>query len=167
MRVLLVSTYDLGRQPFGIASPMAWLRAAGVEASCVDTSRDPLADDEIAAAFLVAFYLPMHTATRLAGPLIERIRRVNPQAQICAYGLYAPLNATWLRSCGVDHVIGPEAEGELVALAQRMAPVVPAALSSTYPIPRLRFIQPDRSSLPPLDRYPAVVMPDGTRRIVR
>ena len=28
-RILLVSTYDLGRQPFGLASPAAWLREAG------------------------------------------------------------------------------------------------------------------------------------------
>ena len=30
MRILLVSTYDLGRQPLGLASPAAWLRAAGM-----------------------------------------------------------------------------------------------------------------------------------------
>ena len=27
MRAVLISTYDLGRQPFGLASPAAWLRA--------------------------------------------------------------------------------------------------------------------------------------------
>ena len=27
MRALLISTYELGRQPFGLASPAAWLRA--------------------------------------------------------------------------------------------------------------------------------------------
>ena len=93
MRVLLISTYDLGRQPFGLASPAAWLRGAGAEVECVDTSRVELEDRHIAAAALVAFYLPMHTATRLAAPLIERIRRTNPSARMCAYGLYAPLNA--------------------------------------------------------------------------
>ena len=66
VRALLISTYDLGRQPFGLASPAAWLRRAGVEPDCVDTSREPLADDTIRAASIVAFYLPMHTATRLA-----------------------------------------------------------------------------------------------------
>ena len=29
MRLVLVNTYDLGRQPFGVASPAAWLRRAG------------------------------------------------------------------------------------------------------------------------------------------
>ena len=34
----------------------------------------------------------MHTATRLALPVIDRVRAINPAATICAYGLYAPLN---------------------------------------------------------------------------
>jgi len=97
MRVLLVSTYDLGRQPFGLASPAAWLRRAGSEVDCVDLSREPLSDETIQQAVLVAFYLPMHTATRLAAPVIDRVRIVNPDASVVAYGLYAPLNAGWLR----------------------------------------------------------------------
>ena len=47
VRVLLVSTYDLGRQPFGLASPAAWLRRAGVEVDCIDTSREELSDEVI------------------------------------------------------------------------------------------------------------------------
>src|SRR5512138_1707576 len=100
VRVLLVSTYDLGRQPLGLASPAAWLRDAGAEVDCVDTSREKLTDARIASAQLIAFYLPMHTATRLASPLIDRVRRVNPAARLAAYGLYAPLNAAWLREKG-------------------------------------------------------------------
>jgi hypothetical protein len=107
VRALLISTYDLGRQPFGLASPAAWLRAAGVEVTCVDASRDSVTDEALAAAAIVAFSLPMHTATRLAAPLITRARLVNPTAQLCAYGLYAPLNAEWLATQGV-RVLGPE-----------------------------------------------------------
>ena len=165
MQVLLVSTYDLGRQPFGLASPAAWLRRAGVATECVDTSREPLSDDRIAGADLVAFYLPMHTATRLAAPLIDRVRRVNPSARIAAYGLYAPLNAEWLRERGVTHVLGPEAESDLVRLAS-------AAVDPKGPVPAgpkgpaLRLIQPDRAGLPPLNRYAALQMPDGSTRTV-
>src|SRR5687767_14334965 len=122
VRTLLVSTYDLGRQPFGLASPAAWLRRAALEVDCIDTSREPLSDAAIQRAAMVAFYLPMHTATRLAGPLIERVRMVNPAARCVAYGLYAPLNAAWLRGRGVAHVLGPEAEEDLVALAQGVEP---------------------------------------------
>src|SRR6185503_10762078 len=164
MRVLLVSTYDLGRQPFGLASPAAWLRAAGVEVTCADASRGPIADEQFAAASVIAFYLPMHTATRLASPLIDRARDVNPSARLCAYGLYAPLNAGWLRARGVSHVLGPEAEQELVDLAKSQIPSPqsqslisdnqsPTTDHQSPILPRLRFIAPDRDGLPPLDRY--------------
>jgi len=166
MRVLLVSTYDLGRQPFGLASPAAWLRRAGSEVDCVDLSREPLSDETIQQAVLVAFYLPMHTATRLAAPVIDRVRIVNPDASVVAYGLYAPLNAGWLRERGVSHVLGPEAEGELVALANSHSPTPTAQLPQRGEIPRLQFIQPDRSTLLPLQRYAALQMPDGSTRTV-
>ena len=169
MRAVLVSTYDLGRQPFGLASPAAWLRRAGVETDCVDTSREPLTDAHIADASLVAFYLPMHTATRLAGPLITRARRLNPGATLAAYGLYAPLNQDWLRERGIDHVLGPEAEEELVALATRARGASGAGSAGEAgggDIARLAFVQPDRSSLLPLQRYASLAMPDGSTRVV-
>ena len=158
VRVLLISTYDLGRQPFGLASPAAWLRNAGVDVDCVDTSRDALTDGRIAQAGLIAFYLPMHTATRLAAPLIARVRHVNPSGRLAAYGLYAPLNIEWLRKQGIEHVLGSEAEAELVTLANSQLPMGGRQ--------RLRFMQPDRSALPPLARYASLQMPDGTRRVV-
>ena len=171
MRVLLISTYDLGRQPFGLASPLAWLRRAGVETDGVDLSREPLGDEAIRRAALIAFYLPMHTATRLAAPVIDRVRALNPAAALAAYGLYAPLNAGWLRERGVSEVLGPEAEEELVKLANSQRPTADSEatpipdLRSPLPVPRLRFIQPDRSTLPPLRRYAALQMPDGSRRV--
>jgi radical SAM superfamily enzyme YgiQ (UPF0313 family) len=69
-------------------------------------------------ARLIGFHLPMHTATRLAGPVITRARQENPGARLCAFGLYAPLNAEWLRSLGVEAVFGGEFEEELTAWAQ-------------------------------------------------
>ena len=75
MKVVLISTYELGHQPFGLASPAAWLRRLGVEVTCLDLSRQPLQEDAVRAADVVAFYVPMHTATRLAIRLIEPVRR--------------------------------------------------------------------------------------------
>lgn len=171
MRALLISTYDLGRQPFGLASPAAWLRRAGLEVDCADASRDPIDDARIAGTDMVAFYLPMHTATRLAAPLIDRVRRVKPTARMCAYGLYAPLNAAWLHGRGVGDVLGPEAEEELVAWATSSNPKsqIPNRQSlianrQSDVLPRLAFIQPDRAGLPQLDRYASLRMPDGSRR---
>ena len=160
MRALLVSTYDLGRQPFGLASPAAWLRAAGIEVACADASRGPISDEQFTAASVIAFYLPMHTATRLAVPLIDRAREVNPLARLCAYGLYAPLNGAWLRERGVE-VLGPEAEQALVDLIKSQIPN-----PKSQGVPRLRFITPDRAGLPPLEDYASLRMPDGTRRVI-
>lgn len=166
MNVVLLSTYDLGRQPFGLASPAAWLRRAGNDVQAIDLSRQRLSEDGIAAADLVAFYLPMHTATRLALPVIDRVRAINPAAAICAYGLYASLNEELLRQHGVSIVLGPEAEGDLVAIAGGSA----AGASKDPPLrtelPRLDFIQPDRAGLPALDRYASLQMPDGSRKTV-
>jgi radical SAM superfamily enzyme YgiQ (UPF0313 family) len=161
VNVLLLNTYDLGRQPFGLASAAAWLRRAGVEARAIDLSREPMPVDAIAAANLIAFYLPMHTATRLALPVIQRARAINPAATLCAYGLYASLNEELLRQHGVTVVLGPEAEQDLVNLASGTS-----GTSGTTTIPRLAFIQPDRAGLPSLDRYASLQMPDGTHKVV-
>ncbi len=176
--IVLLSTYDLGRQPFGVASPAAWLRRDGVDVHVIDLSRDRLDPDAVSAASLVAFYLPMHTATRLALPLIDRVRAINPAATICAYGLYAPLNEQLLRERGVSVILGPEAEEDLVPLAGGTN--VPPLRLEGHPepvswggalvpparLPRLQFIQPDRTGLPALDRYASLQMPDGTTKIV-
>ena len=151
MRALLISLYELGRQPFGLASPAAWLRREGIDVRSLDLAKDELSPDALRDADLVAFYLPMHTATRLAAPVITAARAANPRARICAYGLYAPLNADFLRSLGVDDVLGGEFEADLTAIARGLAADVKVRTPSDV-IPRLQFIVPDRSGLPPLAR---------------
>ena len=169
MHALLISTYELGRQPFGLASPTAWLRQAGWDVTCVDLTKQRLPDAVVETASSIGFHLPMHTATRLAAPAIGRVRRLAPSARICAYGLYAPLNAPWLRSIGVDDVLGGEFEEELTAIANACsAGLKPCATTNQPPVkvPRIHFLVPDRSGLLPLDRYATLHMPDGTRRVV-
>jgi radical SAM superfamily enzyme YgiQ (UPF0313 family) len=156
VRVLLISTYDMGRQPFGLASPAAWLREAGVEVRCADVAKERLPEDAVRSADLVAFFLPMHTATRLALPVIDRVRALNPAARVVAYGLYAPLNAGLLRARGVTDILGAEFEEDLVRLA-RSEPVE-AAVGT---IPRLAFRTPDRSGLLPLARYATLETAQG------
>ena len=55
VNVVLVSTYELGHQPFGLASPSAWLKQAGASVTCVDLALQKLPEPSTAAADLVAF----------------------------------------------------------------------------------------------------------------
>src|SRR5277367_22955 len=122
MNIVLISTYELGRQPFGLVSPAAWLRKRGHRVTCFDLTRQSLNPDAVAAAELIAIYLPMHTATRLAAQLIPELHRQNPQAHLCCYGLYAPMNVELLRSLGVQTLLGGEFEAGLSNLAERLSP---------------------------------------------
>ncbi len=133
MNAILISTYELGRQPFGLASPAAWLRNRGHAVRCLDLSREPLDESALRQAHLVAFYVPMHTATRLAVELIEPVRRLNPRAKLCFYGLYAPVNESWLRRLGVDAILGGEFEQGLADLADRMAAEAAAQAATGNP----------------------------------
>jgi radical SAM superfamily enzyme YgiQ (UPF0313 family) len=167
MKIVLVSAYELGRQPFGLASPAAWLRKRGHSVDCFDLSRQSLDESAIREAALIVFYLPMHTATRLALRWLPTIRKQNPAAYLCASGLYAPLNESHLRVAGFSAILGPEFESDLAQLADDLAagrPYQRTELPDTR-IPRLRFELPDRSGLPTLDKYAHVVLPDGTQRI--
>jgi radical SAM family protein len=176
-RAVLISTYELGRQPFGLASPAAWLRQAGWDVDCFDLAKERLRDEALASASLIAFHLPMHTATRLAGGAIAKARRINPSATLCAYGLYAPPNAAWLSSLGVNEVLGAEYEEALTAIAralsshgqgsgERPAQVSEGAAAVHQPVPRIRFLVPDRRGLLPLERYASLHMSDGSRRTI-
>src|SRR5712671_3671479 len=120
MKIVLISTYELGRQPFGLVSPAAWLRKRGHEVACFDLTRQTLDPRAVRRAELIAIYLPMHTATRLACKLIPSLREQNSGAHICCYGLYAPMNAEYLRSLGVRTILGGEFEGGLVRLVERL-----------------------------------------------
>ena len=173
MQVLLISTYDLGRQPFGLASPAAWIREAGATVTCADLSRDSLPESVARGADLIAIHLPMHTATRLALPLIERLKNLNRQAHFCCYGLYGPPNEALLRQLGIHTVLGAEVEAELVSLVEHLQQISSdgsMALNLELEedgnkIPRLRFRVPDRTGLPSLSRYASLCTGDGKKLI--
>jgi hypothetical protein len=87
VRVLLVSTYELGHQPLHVASPAGRLLRAGHEVRCVDLSVDALEDTEIVWAEAMAFSVPMHTAARIALGACRAVRRERPELPLCLYGL--------------------------------------------------------------------------------
>ncbi len=146
MRVVLISTYELGRQPFGLASAAAWLARAGYETVTLDLAVEPGSVTRYPDAAVFGFYLPMHTATRLAIPVIRRVRRAYPDARICAFGLYAPLNQDLLRALGVEAILGGEFEPALVAFAAGQAP-------PSGNLEKLQFTLPERRTLPEPARY--------------
>lgn len=168
MKIVLISTYELGRQPFGLASPAAWLRQRGHAVVCLDLSREPLFEAPVREAGLVAFYVPMHTATRLAVEWIEPVRRLNSHAALCFYGLYAPVNEAYLRGQGVEAILGGEYEAGLAQLADRLAANPGSGGVQPEPVISLKrqeFLAPDRSGLVPLGRYARVVLADGSERV--
>jgi hypothetical protein len=72
-KVILINLYDLGRQPFALAEPAAWLKREGFEVACLDLSLQKIDSDELAETSLVAVYVGMHTATRIAVEALPRI----------------------------------------------------------------------------------------------
>jgi radical SAM superfamily enzyme YgiQ (UPF0313 family) len=169
--VLLVSCYELGRQPFSLASAWAQLEQAGFGVAAVDTAVDALDVSLLERARLVALSVPMHTALRLGVEVARRIRERAPGVHICFYGLYAALNAERLLAQEADSVIGGEFEEALVELARVLARGEPACRapgvvtaadglvtrgkSRTAPsvLRRLPFTVPRRDGLAPLERY--------------
>jgi radical SAM superfamily enzyme YgiQ (UPF0313 family) len=171
MNVVLISTYELGRQPFGLASPAAWLRARGANVTCLDLSREELAEEVVRAADLIALYVPMHTATRLAVALLPAIREINPNAHLCFYGLYAPVNEAYLRGLGVGTVLGGEFEEGLCSLAARLGGLAGndgkrSQVEPVISLARQQFEVPDRRGLVPIEKYARLVMPGGETRTV-
>ena len=170
MKILLLSTYELGRQPFGLASPAAWLRERGHEVTCNDLSREPLSEKAARDAALIGFYVPMHTATRLVLELLPLIRQLNSSAHICAFGLYAAMSREIFHAGGVGSLFSGEFEQALVDLADQLSGATTAA--ETFPpvsdisLARLRFKVPDRQGLPPLKSYAHLVLPSGEHRTV-
>lgn len=175
LSVLLISTYELGHQPFGLASPATWLGDLGATVTCLDTAVQDLDVDAVRRAELIAIYVPMHTATRLAVRMLDKVRTLNPSAHLCCYGLYAPVNEGFLRKLGAQTVIGGEFEEGLCTLAQRIAEepapadARPRRMLQVEPVislGRQQFRTPDRSELPALSSYAYLDTGEGHRKVV-
>lgn len=158
LKIVLISTYELGRQPFGLASPAAWLRKEGFDVNPVDASINLLPEKEISQADVVAFYIPMHTAARLATEQLKKIKHINPNAHFCFYGLYAPVNENYLRELGAHTILGGEFEEELVNLCKQLNANGKINYSNNQngqiiSLSKLQFQKPDRTNLPDLSNY--------------
>ena len=166
--VVLISPYDLGRQPFALAEPAALLSKAGCKVVCIDLSQqklDVLLPDE---ADVVFIHLGMLTATRIAMEALPRITRRLPNARIAVFGWYAPINESLMRSSGVDAVFGGESDEDMVDyVTSTMAETDhPARHEALVNLGRIDFAVPERSGLPRLDSYAKLVLPDGNERVM-
>lgn len=178
MRILLVSTYELGHQPLHVASPAAALLAAGHDVSCTDLSVEPWDPSVLDGVDALAVSVPMHTAMRLAIQVAERAREVDPDLPICLYGLYAGNSHDMTVGSIVNRVISGEYEPALLSWVARLASGEtedsyadggsttedddPARIVHTG---RGHFRVPARHLLPPLEKYARLAV-GGTERLV-
>src|SRR3954465_3717819 len=121
MRVLLVSTYELGHQPLHVASPAAALHKAGHEGRCLDLSVERWDTRALEWAQAVGFSVPMHTAMRLAMRAAAGVRRARPELPVCFYGLYAPVSRDLTVGALADRAIAGEYEPALTAWVGELA----------------------------------------------
>src|SRR3954464_9314567 len=147
MRVLLVSTYELGHQPLHVASPAAALRDAGHDVRCLDISVEPWDPEAVEWAERVAFSVPMHTAMRLAMQAAESVKRQRPGLRGCLYAVAAPVSRALTVGRLADRVIAGEYEPALVAWAGG------ANGGPELDLGRGRFEGPARDLLPPPARH--------------
>jgi len=139
------------------------LREAGLSVAPQDLAVHELDPIPVRQAAVVGIFVPMHTATRLAEPLLGRVRALNPAAHIVVYGLYGPLNRDRLLALGADTVLGGEFEAGLLEVCRRVVAGHAAPDLPVVSLERLSFRVPDRTGLPGLDRYAGIVI-DGERR---
>ena len=159
--ILLISCYELGHQPIGVALPSGFLRQAGFAPAAMDIAVESFDEAKASQARFIGISVPMHTAMRMGVRVIERIREINPDCHICCYGLYAALNSDYLLQHGADSCIGGESESPLVSLVQSLvaeskeavAGVIVSGSPAKPNLERLPFAIPARDELPTLDNY--------------
>lgn len=174
MRVVLVSTYELGHQPLHVASPARALLRAGHDVRAVDLAVDAFDVELLSWADAVACSVPMHTAMRLARVVCRQIRSRRPDIALCLYGLYAGLDGAEGSPTVADLAIAGEYEPRLVTWADSLGSSADGPGGSSgrqledsrtvVELGRGRFGLPARHLLPGLDCYARLAV-GGERRL--
>ena len=146
--ILLISCYELGHQPIGLASPLGFLERAGYEPDVLDIAVEALDVDKAARAEFVGICVPMHTALRLGVHVATRLRKINPTCHVCFYGLYASLNAEYLLKHHADSVIGGEYETPMVELVDSLTEDTHIEIAGVLRRESVESVQHNRQSEP-------------------
>jgi hypothetical protein len=131
--VLVVSTYELGRQPLALARIGAATLAAGHEVEAADVAIAPLSPASIDRADALVCSVPMHMALRLALELVGQVRARRPNLPIALAGLYAPVARYVRRAAGLACI--PTEDGTGIAEWLEAASAPPRARSWARPSP--------------------------------
>jgi radical SAM superfamily enzyme YgiQ (UPF0313 family) len=165
VRVLLVSTYELGHQPLHLASPAARLIRDGHDVECLDLAVEDWDEDRFQRAEAVAFSVPMHTAMRLAVQAASRLKGNQPDLPVAFYGLYAAVGVDRTVGHLADRLIVGEYEDELSAWVGGLGQPGGAVVGTIrVDLGRKSFSPPARHLLPGLERY-AHLEVDGEARL--
>lgn len=158
MKVLLVSTYELGHQPLHVAAPAGALAAAGHEVRALDLSIQEFSDDVVDWAERVAISVPMHTAMRLGMDVARRVRERRPGLPIAFYGLYASVASSHVLGNLADVLLSGEYEPALVEWVE-------GSVSGGVHLELGRYRQaiPLREVLPSVGSY--ALFRDGSREV--
>jgi radical SAM superfamily enzyme YgiQ (UPF0313 family) len=151
--ICLVSCYELGHAPAGIAMPLAFLERAGFAPSVLDLAVEKLDEQRVGRARLVAVSVPMHTALRLGLRLLDRLAAVERPPVVVFHGLYAQLNRSLLLERGAWAVLSGESEAALVRLVESLERGEAPRPSAEAALEKLDFPVPQHGPLPPLARY--------------
>lgn len=162
VQILLVSTYELGHQPVGLASPAATLRLGGHTVSTLDLAVEPWHPSALEHVDALAVSVPMHTGMKMALEVARLARSERPELPVALYGLYAAVGAESVLGVLADRLIAGEYEDQLLDWVDSIASPEPKR-GVSVDIGVRHFDVPDRSGLPDLDRYARLVWGDEER----
>ena len=146
-QVLLIGTYEQGRQPLEVARPAAVLRAGGHSVRVLDLAVEEVDGELFEWAELIGVAAPMHTAARLGVQLARRLAELGHAEKVVLYGLGAN---------GLDGVLAREGVGRAALTGDVDLQLLQLADGGAIESPsfdRRERPAPDRSGLPGLEQY--------------
>ncbi len=155
MKILLVSTYELGNQPINLGYLASFL--LDEELVVKDLSIEDLSDEDIMYSDAIVMSVPMHTAFMLSSILLTRVRAISRSIPVAFFGLSAHLGRDLLSENQVNALFSGECEEEVSRWIRSIKTQKQDAQSlnkiNFIGWQRIKLTQPNRKILPPLENY--------------